>query len=146
MRNADIASWGVAQLTGKVADKAHLYLWTTNSFMEAAHQIAVSWGFQPKTIITWIKNGLGTGYYFRNTTEHLLFATRGNLGTLRDDVPTHFAADRQQHSVKPQMAYHIIEKASPGPRLELFARTHRDGWDVVGNQVEPFIVQELPME
>src|SRR5438045_623967 len=37
------------------ADDAHLYLWTTNAFMEEAHEIARAWGFKPKTICTWVK-------------------------------------------------------------------------------------------
>lgn len=50
---------------------AHLYLWTTNSFMVEAHEVAAAWGF---------------------------------------------------------------ERASPGPYLEMFARSARTGWDVWGDQ------------
>ena len=37
---------------------AHLYLWTTNAFLEEAHRVARAWGFKPKTVITWIKGRL----------------------------------------------------------------------------------------
>ena len=37
------------------ADAAHLYLWTTNAFMVEAHEVARAWGFEPKTILTWVK-------------------------------------------------------------------------------------------
>src|SRR5215217_7554340 len=31
-----------------------------------------AWGFQYKTVLTWLKPGLGLGAYFRNTTEHCI--------------------------------------------------------------------------
>lgn len=34
---------------------AHLWLWTTNLFMEQAHWVLRSWGFEPVTILTWCK-------------------------------------------------------------------------------------------
>ena len=47
--------------------------------------------------------------------------------------PDVFFAERGRHSEKPVVAYQLIEKMSPGPRLEMFARDPRDGWDVWGN-------------
>ena len=44
-------------------------------------------------------------------------------------------APRSRHSVKPEEAYSRIERVSPGPRLEMFARAERPGWDVWGNEV-----------
>ncbi len=128
-------------------DRAHLYLWTTNAFMAEAHELAKAWGFVPKTIITWvkIKQGgerfgdvrIGMGHYWRNATEHVLFCVRGKpaLKTLRRNQPTVFFAERSQHSAKPQEFYDLVEGMSPGPRLELFARTPRDGWAVWGDEV-----------
>jgi len=43
-------------------------------------------------------------------------------------------APRGKHSEKPQAAYDKIENISPGPRLELFARGARPGWDVWGDE------------
>lgn len=127
-----------------VADNAHLYLWTTNSFMVEAHAVAIAWGFAPKTIITWVKHKQGDpavpsmkmGYWFRSATEHCLFAVRGKL-RLKDAVclPTWFGHEREVHSKKPNAFKEMIEKASPGPYLEMFAREERAGWDVWGNQV-----------
>lgn len=127
------------------AKDAHLYLWTTNSFMVEAHEVARAWGFEPKTIITWVKHKQGDpttpsmkmGYWFRSASEHCLFAVRGKL-RLQDvtkGIPTWFAAPRAPHSVKPEESYVLIERASFAPRLELFARRERDGWDRWGNEV-----------
>jgi N6-adenosine-specific RNA methylase IME4 len=146
---------GMAPQISEVADShAHLWLWCTNSFIVEAHQIAEAWGFDPKTLVTWVKvlnapielpperesavpvkERIGMGHYLRNTTEHLLFASKGNLGTERSDMPTHFFAERAEHSSKPEKSYRLISEMSEGPYLELFARDSREGWDVWGNEV-----------
>lgn len=113
------------------APNAHLYLWCTNGFHAVADTIARRWGFEPKTLITWCKttaNGdpqLGLGWYFRGTTEHVIFATRRGARPQRllvRNLPTHFFATRRAHSVKPDAFYGIVESASYGPMVELFAR------------------------
>ena len=45
-------------------------------------------------------------------------------------------APLQEHSHKPEEQYAIIERCSPGPYLELFARRKRPGWHSWGNEVE----------
>lgn len=126
------------------ADDAHLYLWTTNSFMVEAHDLARAWGFEPKTILTWVKmKSDGTpsakmGYYFRGATEHVVFAVRGRQRLLTSDVvPTAFLAPRiMKHSAKPPAFYDLVERCSPGPHLEMFAREARPGWSAWGNELD----------
>ncbi len=113
---------------------AHLYLWVTNTFMVEGHVLARHWGFQVRAILTWVKPGLGLGSYFRNSTEHVLFAVRGTLRLLRRDLPTHFCGPRRGHSQKPDGFYDIVESASPGPYLDVFARVHRFNWSTWGNE------------
>lgn len=121
---------------------AHLYLWTTNAFMEEAHQLARAWGFEVKTICTWgkvyqedhLRPSMKTGYYYRGATEHWLFCVRGSL-RLNGTWPTLFLWPRiGKHSQKPEAFYDLVEQASPGPYVELFSRRHRMGWDVWGNE------------
>lgn len=128
-----IRSLPVADLAA--SDGAHLYLWATNAFMRHAFSVVDAWGFEHRTVITWCKPQLGVGVWYRNTTEHLVFATRGVLPTLRADVGTWFSAPRGRHSQKPEEAFELIEAVSPGPRIELFARTRRRGWDAWGDEV-----------
>lgn len=116
------------------ADESHLYLWTTNSFMDEAFDVAEAWGFEQKTIITWCKPSIGVGHYFRNTTEHILFCAKGGLKTETSDIPTHFEAPKTEHSRKPPKAYEIAEKSSPGPMIELFARETYHNWEGVGDE------------
>ena len=114
---------------------AHLYVWTTNAFMVEAHNLAKGWGFEPKTILTWIKPRLGMGYYYRNTTEHVVFAVKGSLKALRHDLRTNFSGEQGKHSEKPAAFYDMVESMSPGPYLDVFARVHRFNWDAWGNEV-----------
>jgi N6-adenosine-specific RNA methylase IME4 len=125
------------------ADAAHLYLWTTNSFMVEAHEVARAWGFEPKTILTWVKvkvdrpePSMKTGYWYRSATEHIVFGVRGGQRLLGPAVPTAFLLPRLPHSEKPEFFYKLIEEQSPGPYLELFARRRWPGWDAWGNEIE----------
>lgn len=141
--NDEIAALPVVELA---ADKAHLYLWVTNPRLIADRRgrrdvtpqdIAEAWGFRPITLLTWVKPGRGgTGWYFRGQTEHVLFCTRGNLGippALRE--PNVIVAKRGRHSQKPGEFYALAGRVSPGPRVDLFARVTRTGWDAWGNEV-----------
>jgi N6-adenosine-specific RNA methylase IME4 len=116
------------------ADDAHLYLWATNAFLAHAFNLVTTWGFTYKTTLTWCKPSIGMGNYYRNNTEHVLFAVKGRLPTNRNDVGTWFLADRKRHSAKPEVFYDLVESCSPGPYLEMFARRRRLGWHVWGNE------------
>jgi N6-adenosine-specific RNA methylase IME4 len=43
-------------------------------------------------------------------------------------------APKMAHSQKPEAFLDLIERVSPGPYLELFARRNRLGWDTWGDQ------------
>ncbi len=116
-------------------ENAHMYIWTTNTFMVEAHRLMEAWGFKQKTILTWIKPRLGMGTYYRNCTEHVLFGTRPKSPVLRKDQRTYFTGEQGRHSEKPSSLYDMVETMSPGPYLDVFARKQRFGWDVAGNEV-----------
>ena len=126
------------------ANNSHLYMWVINKYLPEAFYIIKSWGFNYSTTITWAKNrmGGGLGGTFRITSEYLIFARKGNLKALKTNDSTWFNVKRQyengapKHSKKPDFFYELIEKTSPGPRIELFARQKREGWDVWGNELE----------
>ncbi|MBN1868348.1 S-adenosylmethionine-binding protein [Candidatus Sumerlaeota bacterium] len=128
------------------APQAHLYLWAPNALVEEGLETMRRWGFTYKTNLVWYKtrkdggpDGRGVGFYFRNVTEILLFGTHGKVRTLgpgRRQVNL-LAAPKREHSRKPDEMYEIIERCSPGPYLELFARHPRPGWTQWGNEVAP---------
>jgi N6-adenosine-specific RNA methylase IME4 len=120
---------------------AHLWLWVTNATLFSGHVVMQAWGFTYRSCLTWVKPGLGLGmYYLRNNTEHLLLGTKGRAPILFRSQPTWFFAPKQDHSHKPEEQYAVIERCSPGPYLELFARRKRPGWQVWGNEVVSDVV------
>lgn len=119
-------------------DNCHLYLWTTSRHLLNGDAVKVCkiWGFEPMNIITWCKPQISLGYYFRNSSEHLLFAKRGKFHTLDRTQGTWFISNRLKHSQKPPEIRNLIVKCSGDlPRIELFARERIENWDVWGNQV-----------
>jgi len=123
---------------GSYADTdCHLYLWITNRSLPKGFQLLAKWGFRYVTCVTWVKPYYGMGNYFRGQTEHLLFGVKGSLPLKRNDVGTAFHASRgpRGHSSKPAEIYPLIESCSPGPYLELFARSDRDDWTSWGAEV-----------
>jgi N6-adenosine-specific RNA methylase IME4 len=141
----DIVGLPVPKLAQPVA---HLYLWVPNALLPDGLRVMEAWGFAYKTNIVWHKirkdggpDGRGVGFYFRNTTELLLFGVRGtNARTLapgRRQVNV-IRTMKREHSRKPDETYAVIEACSPGPFLELFARGARHGWTAWGNQADEY--------
>lgn len=131
-----------------VADPAHLYLWVPNALLPDGIRVMEAWGFSYKTNLVWYKvrkdggpDGRGVGFYFRNTTEIILFGVRGkNARTLdpgRSQVNI-IRSRKREHSRKPDEQYPLIESCSPGPYIELFARGPRQGWTTWGDQAESY--------
>ena len=131
-------------------EKSHLYLWVPNALLQEGLEVMKAWGFHYKSNIVWHKvrkdggpDGRGVGFYFRNTTELILFGIRGRVRTLqpgRSQVNI-IRTRKQEHSRKPDELYEIIERCSKGPFLEIFARGKRNGWDVFGNQAEGYNIE-----
>ena len=129
------------------AEPSHLYLWVPNALLPDGLRVMEAWGFTYKTNLVWYKvrkdggpDGRGVGFYFRNVTELLLFGTRGKMRTLdpgRTQVNL-FLTRKREHSRKPTLVHPLIQRCSPGPYLELFARERVDGWDGWGNEVDTY--------
>lgn len=117
------------------APNSHLYLWSPNALIGSALLVLIEWGFEFKTIITWVKNRSIFGYYFKGQTEQLLFGVKGSLPVNDRRLTTIIYGDIRKHSQKPESAYELIERASSEPRVELFARQTRIGWDTWGDEV-----------
>ena len=70
----------------------------------------------------------------------ILLGNRGRIRTLqpgRSQVNI-IRTMKQEHSRKPDELYEIIERCSPGPYLELFARGTRKKWTAWGNQADNY--------
>ncbi len=125
-------------------EKSHLYLWVPNALLPEGLEVMRAWGFSYKTNIIWEKvrkdgmpDGRGVGFYFRNVTEILLFGIRGEKNRTLDPGRSQvnlIRAIKREHSRKPDEFISLIERCSPAPFLEMFARGSRRDWDMWGNQ------------
>lgn len=137
MKTKDIMAIPVQNITD---ENSHLYLWVTNNFLPDGLKVMEAWGFRYVTMITWAKDRIGLGQYYRGITEHCMFGVRGNLpykllDGKRQQGTTLISAPKTIHSKKPEEMRYMIEKVSYPPFVELFARTNSDGWDTWGNEV-----------
>lgn len=148
----DIAALPVKDV---VADNAVLFFWITGPFLAIGAHIPImkAWGFEPSGMgFVWIKLNpnapqlffveqdlaTGGGFTTRKNAEFALIGKRGK--SVRENAGVHevIIEPRRQHSRKPNKFYSRVEKYSAGPRLELFGRTSRSGWDVFGNESTKF--------
>lgn len=140
----EIAALPVGELAAK---KSHLYLWCPNALLPEALDIMKAWGFKYRTNLVWYKvrkdggpDGRGVGFYYRNVTELLLFGVKGNLRTsapARSQVNI-VSTRKREHSRKPEAFLGIVERCSPGPYLELFAREKVSGWTQWGDELATY--------
>lgn len=133
-----------ARVRELACDDSFLFLWSPNSLVLSgdAARVADAWGFVPKQLITWLKTSsdgsprIGGGHYTRVCTEQLLLCRRGHARVMNRSTPGVIISRRTSHSRKPDCQYEYIESLSPGPYLEMFARSkHSPEWDVWGDEV-----------
>jgi N6-adenosine-specific RNA methylase IME4 len=117
---------------------AILWLWTTNAHLRIAFDVVEAWGFEYRSLLTWVKDRMGTGDWLRGQTEHCLLAIRGKPVFLNGSHTTVIHAARREHSRKPEEFYALVEEACPGSKVELFARHQRSAWQCFGDQADMF--------
>lgn len=130
-------------VTDLAEDNAHLWLWTYPAALEQSFEVVRAWGFEPKSIFTWVKPRLGLGNYLRNCTEQMIFATRGKAPIKFKGQMNWGMFPVQDHSHKPEEVYSIIERCSDGDYLELFARRpvpSDKNWGIWGNEIKSDII------
>jgi site-specific DNA-methyltransferase (adenine-specific) len=135
------------------AENCALFIWVTFPLLKEAFDVIEAWGFEYKTVaFTWVKltedgsPAWGCGFWTRSNAEICLLAIHGKPKRITKDVHQIIFSRRHEHSAKPHEIYSRIEKLMGNlPRIELFARTKREGWDAWGNEV-PNETQMLLME
>lgn len=117
--------------------QCHVFIWGLNQHLDWAFELARHWHLEVVQILTWAKPGLGVGR-FQCNSEQVLVCRHGT----RHGNPfgatggTWFNWLRGKHSEKPEEFFRLVEKISPEPRLEMYARKRRDGWDSFGDELE----------
>jgi N6-adenosine-specific RNA methylase IME4 len=128
-----------------------LALWWVPPMPREALLVVQAWGFNLKTMcgFTWVKETrsqqadlfgryhFGLGHWTRGNAEHCLLATRGKPKRVNASVSQLVFAPLREHSRKPdEVADRLVRLMGDVPRVELFARGHKPGWDVWGNEAE----------
>jgi N6-adenosine-specific RNA methylase IME4 len=125
------------------AETALVWMWTTVTSLMDAGWLMGALGARYVSTGVWVKPSIGMGQYWRIQCEFLLLGVIGKgardmclehrhaLGiraNLSNVIQPAFRLVHR-HSGKPAESYELIEKLCPGPRVELFAREAREGWD-----------------
>ena len=77
------------------------------------------------------------GWYTKSNSELCLIGTKGRSPKVSNSISQIIETVRGKHSEKPNIVREkIIEFCGDIPRIELFARTKVEGWDIWGNEVE----------
>jgi len=151
-RTMELAEMQALPIGDLAAKDCALFMWVVGSHLEESIALAKAWGFVFKTdAFYWAKQRLiaadqidlftgdiaeprmGFGYWTRKQVEPCWLFTRGNPRRLSKGVRQLIIEPRREHSRKPDEQYDRIEQLVEGPRLELFSRTQREGWDCWGN-------------
>jgi len=123
------------QVAKIITDNAILFLWVTTPMLKKGLKVLEAWGFDYRTSMVWVKPSIGPGQWVRQRHEYILIGVRGSIPTPKgsDKPDSVIEAPRQEHSKKPEVVYEIIEKMYPElPKVELYARQSRNGWDAWG--------------
>lgn len=131
------------------ADACSVWMWATVNHLDDALWLMRMLGARYITNVVWVKgerdnNGVrlqhgGLGQRFRIGHEHLLYGRIGNVPKPPPEsrLPSVLVAPRRRHSQKPEESFRLIETHDPpGLRMEMFARTPREGWHSWGNEIE----------
>lgn len=147
-------------LKPNAADNSLLAMWVYDPMIPDALWLAGAWGFEFVTVLfRWLKsaNGqrrlfdpgerlnFGMGYHTRGggCEECWLFKRGKGLPVLRHDIRKEFYSTIREHSRKPdEVAQWLVDLYGDVPRLEMFARTQRKGWTIMGNEITKFKAAE----
>ncbi|QJW93264.1 MT-A70 family methyltransferase [Frigoriglobus tundricola] len=128
---------------GDLADTScNIWLWTTSRSLPDGFDLLRRWGFKYLNTVTWVKPS-GFGAWWVNRTQIMLMGYRGKLVMNEKYRPNVLFAPSRRHSQKPENSYELIERVSPGPYLEVFARTQRSPeWVAIGNEIDGKDIRE----
>ena len=143
------------------APDAFLFFWITGPFLAIGAHVPIMqrYGFKVSSIQhVWIKPTakafyqghlfgfmdnprafkMGMGKTSRQNAEFVVLGRRGDPKRLSAGVRQEIVEPAREHSRKPELFYERVEAFCAGPRIDIFGRTRRAGWTVVGNEADRF--------
>lgn len=150
MSDEELASLPISDIA---ADQSVILCWATAPKLPVAIKLIAAWGFKYKTIgFVWVKTNrragtpfMGMGSYTRANAEFVLLGVRGKATKLVKNHSVHqiIQSPIREHSQKPEeVPIEIVKLFGDLPRVELFARSQREGWMVCGNEIAGKTINE----
>ena len=143
-----------------IADKnCLLFLWVTFPLLEKSFEVIEAWGFKYSTCgFVWVKTNknfdvnqtsfipidsfdsfMGLGYWTRSNAEICLISKLGTIEKKSNSVHQIIYEPVREHSRKPDIVRDkIVELCGDLPKIELFARSEKKGWDTWGNETKKY--------
>ena len=117
-------------------DNCDLFLWTTNSKIDICFDILKKWGFKYHCMMVWDKRNGVNICGFQRSGEFVLYAYKGKMGVIRKSkyIPVVFQGKRKNHSRKPDEFFDLITPKTQEPRISIFEREKREGFDIWGDE------------
>ena len=116
---------------------AQLWVWCPSRNVADAQLLMQLWAFNYRALFVWQKPGLGMGRHARSQCEFLLWEARKGARLVEPkNCPRQIQTwpNPKRHSEKPAEAYEFMRSLSDGPRLDIFARQSRPGFEAWGNE------------
>jgi len=130
------------------APNAIIWFWTTGPFVPDAIKILEYSGLRYVTMGYWgkvqkkdaTKPKMGGGHVLRECGEPFIIAKVGKPAFTDKAIEGLILDPRRESGRKPERAYEFAERMAPknSPRLDLFSRQERSGWDCFGNETDKF--------
>ncbi len=128
------------------AERCHVHVWTlANDTLWATKEILEHWGLRVVGTFVWAKDSEPI-WAAANWRQRPRKPARHRPCMADDRFDDHglrswIATPRASHSQKPAEVYEMLERASPPPRIELFARSIRPGWFSWGHEIPTSLAQ-----
>ena len=119
-------------------DRCDLFMWCITSKIPLAFEILKKWGFRYIDFFAWDKEiGVPVNGVYRSV-EWVIYAYRGKMGINKKGkfLNTMIREKRGKHSRKPNAFYEMLSTNTKEPRIDIFAREPRKGFDVWGDEVK----------
>jgi N6-adenosine-specific RNA methylase IME4 len=122
-------------------DGCHLFCWTTQKYLRDSIHLVEQWGFTYSLLMVWHKPGGPQPFNFPQYNCEFIIYARKNAPDFIDTKQFFvcFEAPRREHSRKPDEFYDVIKRVTAGPRIEVFSREKREGFDQFGDETEKFV-------
>ena len=127
-----------------------MFMWAAMPRLDFAIDLMKYWGFSYKTVwFTWVKTNkdwsyrVNPWYYTASNVELCIIWIKGKNNWLfkpaKSMINQIIAEPLREHSRKPDIVREYIEEMYPDKnRIEVFARTTSDNWNIYWNEIDKF--------